>query len=191
MDGIIPPDPIAGGDSNALPGVPPRPKRGGKRPGAGRPKQRPAPQDPDERFDIARHVDPRTEAPVWTAELVDGFVRAYFMTHGSMRAACAKTGVPYRAALAYRDGNPDFADRLQMADQAHLDVLYEEHQRRSLEDPNRPASLIFELKSRHKSYAPASGNHTVKINVAFVDKTFGQAQVIEVAPERPQLTDGQ
>ena len=158
---------------------------GGRRPGAGRPKRQP-PAAPDDgvlpEFDIARHADPKTVAPEWDAELVDKFLRAYYAAHGSLRAACQKTGVPYRAAMAHKAENADFAERLAIADKAHLDVLLEEQQRRALDDPNRPASLIFELKSRHQDYKPSQGGGQVKVNIAFVDKAFGSTQAMAALP---------
>jgi hypothetical protein len=159
-------------------------KRGGKRPGAGR---KPRAPKPDERFDVARHVDPKTRAPEWTPELVDRFLQAYLDGRTSIRKACQKTGIPYRAALAYREQNADFAERLGYVDEIYRDVLLEEQQRRALEDPNRPASLIFELKSRHTQYKPATGGTGVRINIGFVDKTFGAAVELGVGSGPPAL----
>lgn len=155
-------------------------RRGGKRPGAGRKKRPPTPQDDLATFDIARHVDPKVAPPVWDAELVDRFVKAYYEGRTSMRKACQKTGVHYRAALAFRESDRDFSERLMYADQAYRDVLLEEQQKRALEDPNRPAYMIFELKSRHEQYKPATGNNTVRINIGFVDKTFGTTAALDV-----------
>ena len=168
--------------------APPRvSRRGGKRPGAGRKKKAPTAQDDLSRFDIARHVDPRVPPPVWDAELVDRFVKAYYEGRTSMRKACQKTGVHYRAALAYRESDRDFAERLMYADQAYRDVLLEEQQKRALEDPNRPAYMIFELKSRHEQYKPATGNNTVRINIGFVDKTFGATAALDVGTPQKAL----
>jgi hypothetical protein len=181
----------AGGNSS-LPALTPQAplptaRPGGRRPGAGRPKKPPTPESDNlARFDVARHVDPKTQAPEWTAELVDRFVQAYFDGRLSLRKACQKTGVPYRAAVRHREENAPFADRLAMTEAIYDDVLLEEQQRRALEDPNRPASLIFELKSRHKQYKPASGNNTVKINIGFLDKTFGASAALDVGTDPPK-----
>ena len=133
-------------------------------------------------FDVARHVSPTTESPEWTPELVDGFVQAYFDGRGNMLVASRATGVPFRAAMAKREEDPLFADRLTWADLAYQEVKREEQQRRVMEDPHRAAYMIFDLKSRDPAYTPASGAAGVKINIAFIDKTFRAHPVIEALP---------
>ena len=182
--------PGAGGESNAPPGVPFRPKRGGKRPGAGRKKRPPAPEPFEQpSLDVTRHVSPNVAAVTWTPELEDRFIQAYFDKRCNMLGASRVTGVPYRAAVGHREQDSSFAERLQWADLAYRDVLLDEQQRRALDDPNRPASLIFELKSRHPQYTPATGGTGVKVNIAFIDKAFGASQAIEALPERKALVE--
>lgn len=128
-------------------------------------------------------------APDWTPALVDRFVQAYYDGRASMKRACQSTGVPFRAAVRHREENADFADRLAWTDSLYRDSVREEFQRRVMDDPSRPANIIFDLKSRDADYKPASGNNQVKVNIAFVDKAFGATQALAALPERKMLVE--
>jgi hypothetical protein len=159
--------------------------RGGKREGAGRRKQAPAPvANPlDVAMDVARHVDPKTEAPDWTAELEDRFVQVYYDGYGSLRQACQALGVAYAAVKVHQKDSLRFASKLRLADELVREAVHDEHMRRVMQDPNRPASMIFELKSRDPHYRPVVNQHQapVRVQIAITDGAFKTAPMPSVA----------
>jgi hypothetical protein len=121
---------------------------------------------------------------VWSPEVGEQFIEAYYETGGSLTRACRKTYVQYSTALQWKDTIPEFDSALKEVDQIIKDEIHSQFMERVLNtwEPN-PA---WKFKYFNKNF-PEYSEGKKSINIAFdLRDTLIKPEVIEADVIKPK-----
>ena len=130
---------------------------------------------------------------VYTEELGQRLLEAYYRSAGSLLHACQRTGVAYHAACRWMDEIPDFRNGIHEVDRVIRDIVHQQFMERVLtKDEKNPAWKLAYFKKWFPEYVESKRSPSILVQVtdslirpSVIDTT---ARALPPHPETPGMS---